>query len=262
MFALQPSGALGKSTGSSDAYAIDPAGRQAGTPPEGQEVKAGELPEVAAPAAVAAEGPRQAWAWAAFAPLFAALGRANIAVRQQTAGRSASKISVAMPEGAAYGGGDMSDSLLAVMSLQRGLSATMPSFSAIKGIRGLPGGQRAGVGLRAPALGALPEAGGAAGVLVEEPTFGDRLSAPTLGARADQQRAAMDAATASEERALQALDRMRRPEMKVEPVFGVKGTGPSVNIEVSAQSEEDLKDLERKIERILQDQVRRSYGIL
>jgi hypothetical protein len=72
----------------------------------------------------------------------------------------------------------------------------------------------------------------------------------------------MDAAAASEERALQALDRMRRPEMKVEPVFGVKGTGPSVNIEVSAQSEEDLKDLERKIERILQDQVRRSYGIL
>jgi hypothetical protein len=260
--ALQPSGALAKRIGSSDAYAIAPAGRQAGTPPEGQEVKAGELPEAAAPAAAAAEGTPQAWAWAAFAPLFAALGRASLAVRQQAAGRTAHRVSGAMPEGAAYGGTDMSDSLLAVMSLQRGLSATMPSFSAIKGIRGRPGGLQGGGGLRAPALGALPEGGGTAGALVEEPTFGDRLSAPTLGTRAAQQRAAMYAATASEERALQALDMMRRPEMKVEPVFGVKGTGPSVNIEVSAYSEEDLKDLERKIERILQDQVRRSYGIL
>ena len=260
--ALQPSGALARRTGPADTYAIAPAGRQAGAPPEGQEGKSGELTEVAAQAAVAAEGPRQAWAWAAFAPLFAALGRASLAVRQQAAGRAASRVSGAVQEGAAYGGTDMSDSLLAVMSLQRGLSATMPSFSAIKDIRGRPGGPRGGVGLRAPALGALPEAGGAAGVLVEEPTFGDRLSAPTPGARTVQQRAATDAATASEERALQALDRMRRPEMKVEPVFGVKGTGPSVNIEVSAHSEEDLKDLERKIERILQDQVRRSYGIL
>lgn len=260
--ALQPSGALAKRTGSSDTYAIVPAGRQAGAPPEGQEVKSGELPEVAAQAAVAAEGQPQAWAWAAFAPLFAALGRANLAVRQQAAGRAASRVSGAVQEGAAYRGADMSDSLLAVMSLQRGLSATMPSFSAIKGIRGRQGGPRAGGGLRAPALGALPEAGGTAGILVEEPTFGDRLSAPTLGARTVQQRAATDASTASEERALKALDRMRRPEMKVEPVFGVKGTGPSVNIEVSAHSEEDLKDLERKIERILQDQVRRSYGIL
>ncbi len=260
--ALQPSGALAKRTGASDTYAIAPAGQPAGAPPEGQEVKAGELPEVVAPAAVAAERPPQAWAWAAFAPLFAALGRANLAVRRQAAGRGAPRISGAVPEGAAYGGADISDSLLAVMSLQRGLSATMPSFSAIKGIRGRPGEPRAGGGLRAPALGALPEAGGTAGVQVEEPTFGDRLSAPTLGARTAQQHAAMDAAAASEERALQALDRMRRPEMKVEPVFGVKGTGPSVNIEVSAQSEEGLKDLERKIERILQDQVRRSYGTL
>jgi hypothetical protein len=116
--ALQPSGALAKRTESSDTYAIVPAVRLAGAPPEGQEVKAGELPEAAAPAAVATERPPQAWAWAAFAPLFAALGRANLAVRQQTAGRAASRISGAVQEGAAYGGADMSDSLLAVMSLQ------------------------------------------------------------------------------------------------------------------------------------------------
>ena len=97
---------------------------------------------------------------------------------------------------------------------------------------------------------------------IEEPTFGDRLNGiPGLWAVGQQPCRAAVEDSAGEERALRALDRMRRPEGRIEPAFGGATQQPSINIDVAADQDLDLRELERRIERILQEQVRRFYGM-
>jgi len=279
---IQPaarSSALATEMVSPDADRLVPRTEQAqleGAEGGGHVARAAGLPEGAG-LVTAAGQPFQAGVWAAFAPLMAAVKRANLAASQQatvrgpatprTAPARAGKAAAgthsdgAMP----YRSAEISDALLAMVALQRGLSASMPSFSAIRGGMGrlrqavLKGDLRV-----AAHSGVEPEMVRPMAPEVEEPTFGDRLGGISgWGAQALQQRhIATSEASASEERAYQALDRMRRPELKVEPVFDSKAAQPSVNIEVGAYSEEDLQELERKVERILQDQVRRFYGMI
>ncbi len=215
--------------------------------------------------------------WAALAPLITALERANLALRRQviserptnlhaSASRGGWSFAGKSPEGGAPDRAPaLSDALLAVMALQSRLSASMPSFAAVQSAKGkwkqtaalLAGG---GAALAASAG---PEVARTIAMDIEEPTFGDRLNGISgLGAGVQQPlRKATIEDSAGEERALRALDRMRRPEGRIEPAFGNMIQQPSISIDVSANQDEDLRELERRIERILQEQVRRFYGM-
>lgn len=213
--------------------------------------------------------------WAAFTPLIRALERANFALRRQVASElpigshssalrgpsSAGK----PPEGGALNKGyALSDALLAVMALQTTLSMSMPSFAAVQSAKSKQGQAHiASAGGRAALT--TSSGSGAARTMpmeIEEPTFGDRLNGiPGLWAVGQQPCRAAVEDSAGEERALRALDRMRRPEGRIEPAFGGAAQQPSINIDVAADQDLDLRELERRIERILQEQVRRFYGM-
>ena len=80
------------------------------------------------------------------------------------------------------------------------------------------------------------------------------LGAPPVG-RSAPDRAERGGAEASEELTIESMPRYMRLE---EPT--VAGGSASVNINVVAEGEDDLKDLERKISKILEGQMRRHYG--
>lgn len=214
--------------------------------------------------------------WAALAPLITALERANSALRRQGNAQPTTTLHASALRGGLFSGKSpevdapdrspaLSDALLAVVALQSKLSASMPSFAAVRSAKGKRRQTAAVAALGGAVLAASaePEVARTMAMEIMEPTFGDRLNgASRLGVGGQQplRRAAIEDST-GEERALRALDRMRRPEGRVEPALGGLAQQPSISIDVSADQDVDLRELERRIERILQEQVRRFYGM-
>jgi hypothetical protein len=52
----------------------------------------------------------------------------------------------------------------------------------------------------------------------------------------------------------------KMPPLEEPRVYG-SASQPMVNVEVTAGSEHELRDLERKISKIIEDQMRRHYGL-